>query len=136
MSIKKFKQIFSGLDRAYGQYIPGNLKNGKQGGNAFIKKSTVTDSLWSDHVEGKEPSLGIIPIRDDSTCSWGCIDVDTYPLDHKKIIKNIQKLNLPLIVCRSKSGGAHLFLFTKEWITASLMRNTLMLWAGELGYEH
>jgi hypothetical protein len=28
------------------------------------------------------------------------------------------KLNLPLIVCRSKSGGAHVFLFTKEFISA------------------
>ena len=30
-----------------------------------------------------------------------------------------------LIVCRSKSGGAHVFLFTKEFIPASLMQGTL-----------
>ena len=132
---EKLKNIFEGLDRAYGQYKSGDPKsNGKLGGQAFIKKETVHDSLWIKHLEGEEPALGIIPITDDSTCIWGCIDIDTYPLDHKKIIKNIQKLNLPLVVCRSKSGGAHLFLFTKEWISASLMRNTLMEWAGELGY--
>ena len=106
MSIEKFKNIFSGLHRAYGQYISGDLKNGKQGGNAYIKKDTVTDTLWQNHLEGKEPSLGIIPIRDDSTCSWGCIDVDTYPLEHNKIVEKIRRLELPLIVCRSKSGGA------------------------------
>jgi len=134
MSIKKFKQIFSGLDRAYGQYIPGNLKNGKQGGNAFIKKSNVTDTLWENHVQGVEHSLGIIPIRDDSTCSWGCIDVDTYPLDHKIIIEKIRKFELPLIVCRSKSGGAHLFLFTSSPVNAEELRNKLTDWAAVLGY--
>ena len=79
MNIEKFKQIFSGLDRAYGQYLSGDLKNGKQGGNAYIKKDNVSATLWKNHLEGVEPSLGIIPIRDDSTCSWGCIDIDTYP---------------------------------------------------------
>ena len=44
MSIEKFKNIFSGLHRAYGQYISGDLKNGKQGGNAYIKKDTVTEN--------------------------------------------------------------------------------------------
>ena len=132
---QKLKNIFEGLDRAYGQYKSGDpSSNGKLGGQSFIRKEMVHDSLWVKHLEGEEPALGIIPITDKSTCRWGCIDVDQYPLEHKDIINNIQKLNLPLIVCRSKSGGAHLFLFTKEWITASLMRNTLMLWAGELGY--
>ena len=77
--VEKFKSIFNGLDRAYGQYkSEGPKANGKIGGKAFILKEPVTDKLWADHLEGKDPSLGIIPIRDDSTCSWGCIDVDTY----------------------------------------------------------
>jgi len=132
---KKFKNIFEGLDRAYGQYKSADSKtNGKLGGQAFIRKDLVHDSLWIKHLEGEEPALGIIPITDNSTCRWGCIDVDTYPLEHKDIIKNIEKLHLPLVVCRSKSGGAHLFLFTTDWISASLMRSTLMEWAGELGH--
>ena len=134
MSIEKFKHIFSGLDRAYGQYFQGDLKNGKQGGNAYIKKDIVTDSLWQNHLEGKEPSFGVIPIRDDSTCSWGCIDIDTYPLEHDKIINKIRKLELPLIVCRSKSGGAHLFLFTEDPVTAEDLRNKLTQLAAVLGY--
>ena len=55
------------MDRAYGQYkSDGQLVNGKASGQAFIKKAPVTDQLWIDHIEGKDPSLGIIPIRDDS----------------------------------------------------------------------
>ena len=77
--VKKFKDIFYGLDRAYGQYkSDGQLVNGKASGQAFIKKAPVTDQLWIDHIEGKDPSLGIIPIRDDSKCIWGCIDTVSY----------------------------------------------------------
>ena len=135
--VEKFKSIFSGLDRAYGQYkSEGAKSNGKIGGKAFIIKEPVTDKLWTDHLEGKDPSLGIIPIRDDSTCSWGCIDIDTYPLDHKKIIKKIRELELPLVMCRSKSGGAHVFLFLKEPVQASLVRDKLMEWSAEIGYAN
>ena len=56
--VKKFKDIFSGLDRAYGQYkSDGQKVNGKAGGQAFIKKAPVTDQLWIDHLNKKEPSL-------------------------------------------------------------------------------
>jgi hypothetical protein len=135
--VEKFKSIFSGLDRAYGQYkSEGAKSNGKIGGKAFIIKEPVTDKLWTEHLEGKDPSLGIIPIRDNSTCSWGCIDIDTYPLDHKKIIKKIRELELPLVMCRSKSGGAHVFLFLKEPVQASLARDKLMEWSAEIGYAN
>ena len=51
--VQKFKSIFYGLDRAYGQYkSDGQLVNGKAGGKAFIKKAPVTDQLWIDHIEG------------------------------------------------------------------------------------
>ena len=135
--VKKFKSIFYGLDRAYGQYkSDGQLVNGKAGGQAFIKKAPVTDQLWIDHIEGRDPSLGIIPIRDDSTCIWGCIDIDTYPVDYKKIVKKIRDLELPLVMCRSKSGGAHVFLFLKEPVQAKILRDKLIEWAGELGYAN
>ena len=135
--VKKFKSIFYGLDRAYGQYkSDGQQVNGKASGQAFIKKAPVTDQLWIDHIEGKDPRLGIIPIRDNATCTWGCIDIDTYPLDHKKTVRKIRELELPVVMCRSKSGGAHVFLFTKEPVQAKLVRDKLQEWAGELGYAN
>tara|TARA_R110002020_G_scaffold84428_1_gene209147 strand:+ start:1234 stop:2763 length:1530 start_codon:yes stop_codon:yes gene_type:complete len=135
--ISTFKKIFKGLDRAYGQYRSGDTKrNGKQGGQAYIVKNNVTDQLWKDHLEGKDPSLGIIPIMDDNKCHWGCIDVDSYPLDHKKIIQDIESKKLPLIVFRSKSGGAHIFLFTTEPVTAKLLREKLMDIASVIGYAN
>ena len=137
MKTEKFKHIFEGLKIAYGQYQKGERsENGsKQKGKAFIVRKNVSDDLWENHLQGKGPALGIIPIREDNTCRWGCIDIDSYNLDHSSLIQSIRNLNLPLIVCRSKSGGAHVFLFTKEFISAALMQNTLKKIAKVLGYE-
>ena len=89
----------------------------------------------ANHLQGVEPSLGIIPINDDNKCKWGCIDIDSYAgFDHKKLINKINKLNLPLLVFRSKSGGAHVFLFTTVFVEAKLMRDKLLSISAVLGY--
>ena len=134
--MEKFKKIFSGLTIAYGQYQKGERgSNGQLKGKAFIVRKNVTDKLWEDHLAGNPPALGIIPIREDNNCKWGCIDVDVYNLKHHTLVQSIRELKLPLIVCRSKSGGAHIFLFTTEFIPASLMQNTLKKISKTLGYE-
>ena len=133
---EKFKEIFTGLQTAYGQYQKGERgENGKQKGKAFIVRKPVTDNLWEDHINGVDPALGIIPINEDNNCKWGCIDIDQYNLNHKDLISKIRNLKLPLIVFRSKSGGAHIFLFTKEFIPASLMQTTLKRISDSLGYQ-
>jgi hypothetical protein len=134
--MNKFKSIFLGLEIAYGQYQPGERgENGKQKGKAFIVRGSVTDEHWDKHLRGEGPALGIIPITQDNDCRWGCIDIDEYNFDHTSLVKSIRSNNLPLIVCRSKSGGAHVFLFTKENIPASLMQSKLREMAIILGYE-
>ena len=134
--MEKFKQIFSGLTIAYGQYQPGDRgENGKQQGKAFIVRKTVTDELWTNHLKGEGAALGIIPITENNDSRWGCIDIDEYNFDHTSLVKSIRNLKLPLIVCRSKSGGAHVFLFTTENIPASLMQSKLKQMAIILGYE-
>jgi len=136
MKNEKFKNIFEGLKIAYGQYQKGERgENGKQKGKAFIVRKKITDDLWQNHVEGKGAALGIIPITESNTCKWGCIDIDEYNLSHNDLISRIRSLKLPLIVCRSKSGGAHVFLFTKEFISAALMQQTLKRISKVLGYE-
>ena len=135
--MNKFKEIFSGLTIAYGQYQPGDRgENGtKQKGKAFIVRKPVTDELWTNHLAGEGAALGIIPITENNDCRWGCIDIDQYDLDHLSLIKSIRDFKLPVIVCRSKSGGAHVFLFTKENIPASLMQSKLKQMSIILGYE-
>ena len=139
MDISRFKSIFEGLDIAYGTYkIEKARGDGKQAGKAMVVRQPPTDDLWKKHLEGVEPSLGIIPIRANNTCIWGVIDIDQYPIDHKGLVDKIRKLKLPLVVCRSKSGGAHCFLFTKQPVPAidmqTYLRNASAL-LGEAGRE-
>ena len=133
--IEKFKKIFNGLDIAYGQTKKTDeyTEKGKHKTKSFTVAQPPTDSLWRDHLEGKDPALGIIPIRRDNTTIWGCIDWDIYPLDHKQISLDLAKRNFPLTPLRSKSGGAHLFLFTSVPVPAKLMREKLKIMASELG---
>jgi len=132
--IARFQKIFQGLDSAYGTYrIESEKSSGKQAGKALVVRKPPTDDLWAKHLAGVEPSLGIIPIRADNSCIWGCIDIDQYPLDHQGLIQKIRQLELPLVVCRSKSGGAHVFLFMKEPIPAADMQHYLKAAAAVLG---
>ena len=136
--MENFRKIFEGNNSAYGQLVltGESTDKGKAIGKAFIKREPIPDHLWQDHLEGKDPALGVIPINEQNMCRWGCIDVDEYiGLKHDVIIKDIKKLNFPLITFRSKSGGAHLFLFTSEFIMASLMQAKLKMMSKALGFE-
>ena len=135
--MNRFVEIFTGLARAHGKTFVD--KKGADGqkikGKSFVVREPVTNELWQNHLQGLEPSLGIIPINDDNKCKWGCIDIDSYAgFDHKKLINKIDKLNLPLLVFRSKSGGAHVFLFTTVFVEAKQMRDKLLSISAVLGY--
>jgi hypothetical protein len=135
MIIKRFSAIFDGLHEAYGTYVVNKQQaNGKNTGKAAILREPRTTKLWEGHLSGKGNSIGIIPINEDNNCVWGCIDIDQYPLDHKVLIEKIRKLKLPMIVCRSKSGGAHCFLFASDWVEAKDMQKSLQNISSALGY--
>ena len=137
MEVEKFKFIFEGLDIAYGQHQPnGSRADGKQEGQSSVVRKEVTDELWEKHLKGEGPSLGIIPIRADNTTKWGCIDIDDYPIDTRNLILKIRKLKLPLVYCKSKSGGAHLFLFMKSTIASKTMKIKLSAIAALLGQSN
>jgi hypothetical protein len=136
MLTQKFMAIFDGLEEAYGYYKIEKLEaNGKNKGKAGILREPRTTALWENHLSGKGASLGIIPINAQNMCKWGCIDIDQYPLDHAALMQSIRRQKLPLVVCRSKSGGAHCFLFATEWIEARDMQNSLQCLASTLGYS-
>lgn len=130
-----FFELYGGLDRAYGRYklAGATTESGKQKGRAETMQGDYNVRLWLPHLEGTQ-GLGVIPIRDDSTCSWGAIDIDVYPLDLEKLEDDIKRLQLPLLVVRTKSGGAHCTCFFTEPLPAKLVRNKLYEFAIALGY--
>jgi hypothetical protein len=133
---KRFFIIFEGLDRAHGSYhLSGKItEKGKKQGNALTINEKPTEDLWLKHLNG-EYGLGIFPLNDSGECRWGAIDVDIYNLDFNKLEKDLGKIKLPLIMCRTKSGGAHIYLFLKEFADAKLVRTKLMEVAVALGYS-
>ena len=134
--LERFKNIFAGLETAYGQTImTGEIRDdGKNEAECTVVHKPVTDELWQKHLRGEFPALGIVPIKQDSKSKWGCLDIDVYDLDHKELVTKIKNKNLPLIVFKSKSGGAHVFIFVKEFVPASLIREKLKVMAAMLGH--
>ena len=135
--VERLQEIFKGLENAYGQTkITNEIRSdGKNEVKSYTIKKPVTDLLWQQHIAGSEPALGVVPINEDNECKWGCIDIDTYPFNHLELIKKIREANLPLVVFRSKSGGAHVFCFTTEFVPAILMRNKLIAMASIVGHS-
>ncbi len=133
----QFFNRFAGLDRGHGKSTVGvgQSPGGKTEANCETIRSGPTKLLWEKHLEG-EIGLGIFPLRDDATCSWGAIDIDVYDgLDHSALERKIALLGLPLLVCRSKSGGAHCYLFMSEPVDATLIQAKLTEWAAALGHS-
>jgi hypothetical protein len=131
---ERFARLFRGLNRAYGALdITTKDARGKQKGIYKFVHEPRTFATYTAHIDGKA-SIGVVPINEDNACLWGAIDIDQYPLDHGEILKRLSRLEIPLVVCRSKSGGAHLYLFFKEFIEAEKVQLKLKEIAAEMGY--
>jgi hypothetical protein len=132
----RFNELFKGSEAGHGEYqcYEVDPESQKMAGQARTVRGPVTTDMWAEHLRG-DLGLGVIPIDKMDECVWGCIDIDDYHgFDHKSLIKEIKKLKYPLVVCRSKSGGAHIFLFTEEPVPAEKMRETLRKVAARLGH--
>lgn len=132
---EKFMTLFRGNNEAYGYYkITGEEQDrNKLTGTASTKSKPVDVKQWKEHITGIA-GVGIIPITPENNCCWGCIDIDVYPINHKEILTKFKEFKIPIVVCRSKSNGAHCFLFTKNWVAAKDMRKLLTRLAINIGH--
>ncbi len=129
-----FIKCFTGLQRNFGFC---NISNGYTDPNTGKIKFNAGDYGWSgksitqfdykQHLDGTK-SIGIQPCDDNGLACFGAIDIDPKiykDLDIKKYLDTIQEKELPLIPIKSKSGGLHLYLFTKEFVKAKVIRDFL-----------
>jgi len=137
--LDRLSELFHGLERAYGTYdLRHAARDGgdpnKVKGEAVTLLRPLTKMVWADHLTGKV-GLGVVPIRDDSTCYFGAIDVDVYEgLNVVEVLIKVADYELPLIACRTKSGGLHLYTFLREPTPAALVRQKLSHYAALLGF--
>jgi hypothetical protein len=94
----------------------------------------ATPALWRQHLDGSY-ILSTIPLLDDNTCWFGCIDGDDYETNLVELCGRIDDWKLPLIPVRSKSGGPHLLMFCKEPISAERVIPVLHYLAKKLGLK-
>jgi len=127
-------EAFKGFSSAHGQTdVSQERTAGKQKAKSFIVRNPLTLQLMEGHIGGKK-GIGAIPINEENKCRFGALDIDQYPLEHNELIDKLEEFNVPCIVCRSKSGGAHIFFFFKEWMNAGDFRDKAAEISSALGH--
>jgi hypothetical protein len=140
MSKKKesqFQALFLAYSKAHGifEITETNAETGKKKGRAQTINSQAPTSVWMKHFKGQGIGLGLIPLLDDGkSVKWAAMDIDVNDIDHASLEKKVEDLGLPLIVCRSKSGGAHCYLFLQKPCPARDVVDALTNWSAALGY--
>lgn len=128
--------LFRGSDLAHGRsdMTQKVTQKGKHEAKSWTEKRPAELKDWEAHLAGAA-GIGIPPIDSKNEVRWGAIDVDVYAgLSIEDLNAKIQKDNLPLVICRSKSGGPHIFLFLTEPVPAAEMIEKLDSMAGYLGF--
>lgn len=136
--VKRFSLLFKGYEKAHGRYRIERLNEDKdkKEGRARTVYTPISYSIWDEHLSGKTgEGLGVIMLQANDTCRFAAIDVDDPKINHARLVEAICSRGLPLVVCRSKSGGAHLYLFLNEDVPASLVRSKLDEWRAALGFS-
>ena len=128
---ERLMALFRSNDRSTGVFKP-------QSGDMATEHRAAQLEDWAAHVCGTR-GVGCVPILDDGTCWWGAIDIDNHGHDEDipiaPIDERIMSTKLPLIACRSKSGGVHCYVFMRQATPAAKLRGHLTAWASQLGYH-
>lgn len=91
----------------------------------------VTMAHWRRHIDGK-CGLSFAPHLEDGTAVWGCIDFDDYHADLAALVAKIEARGILALVCRSKSGGGHVFIFFDAPISIEEAEALVRAIAGQL----
>lgn len=133
---QQMAELFPGSDVAHGrsELLQTISAKGKHETRSWTEKRPASVEDWEKHLAGTA-GLGIMPLNSKNQVRWGAIDVDVYQgLSIQKLNQQIQDAKLPLVICRSKSGGPHIFLFLKDHVPAQEMIEKLDSMAGFLGF--
>jgi len=133
--VERFRDRFTGYTKAFGQSVVRDPSDtGKMKARSWTVSGAPSSESFQKHLEGDGAGLGVVMLCEDETLRFGAIDYDDRSLHHINAAKEIAARNLPLVLCRSKSGGGHFYCFTKEPVSAALMKQRLTEWCALLGF--
>ena len=132
--VQRFTALFDGYTKAFGKFqIERTNERGKKEGRAYTVREPLTADHYTQHLNGTL-GIGVIPLGDDQLVRFAAIDIDDYSEDVIDFERKVSERGLPLVICRSKSGGVHAYLFLKEAVEAAQVRAKLELYAAQLGH--
>ena len=132
MISQTFNKLFKPSDVGYIVWQPNKTLKYKT-----VSDESVTSTLLQQHLQG-EVSIGLYPNTKNNTCAWGAIDDDGHHnngvVDHNKILKKLQFLEIPGVVAKSKTGGAHIYIFLDTYYPVDRVKKSLNKIKFALGY--
>lgn len=142
--VRRFATLFQGSPRGHGSYTVVANGHGQSTGQKveapqnqrFTVKEPANMSHFLRHLEGSY-GLGAVPLLlDPEACTyWAAIDIDDYSLDVPEFARMAAARGLPGIVCRTKSGGIHFYVFFSQPVETAAVRRKLAEWAAAIGYR-
>lgn len=122
-----FLRLWDGYEK---RHIELNAKGvakdakGKVTAKVQTVEGPITAELAVAHIAG-EASIGVAPVKADSTCAWGVLDVDWYDMPEDDVRALADRLRTRAAAFRTKSRGLHIYVFMSEPITARDMHDYL-----------
>ncbi|WP_099827142.1 DUF5906 domain-containing protein [Oceaniglobus indicus] len=119
-------RLFDGYEKRHiemrGEMVADD--KGKVNGKPQTVAGPLTADLVAQHVTGGHP-VGVAPVRADSTCLWGVLDVDWYDMPEDDVTALRDRLRTRCAAFRTKSRGLHVVVFVDEPISAKQMHQYL-----------
>ena len=116
IAVDKFRDLFSGLDTAFGT------------GEGRWVKHAPTKSNFVNHLLGKGAGIGIAPLRPDNTVMFAAIDLDEDDFDAAFEMQDY--IPGTSFVERSRSGNAHIWVFfaapCEAWVAMGVLKEATL----------
>jgi len=120
-------RLFDGYERRHiimrGDMVADD--KGKVNGNTATIDGPLSVESVARHIDGGQP-VGVAPVRADSTCRWGVLDVDWYDMPEDDVVALRDRIGTRCAAFRTKSRGLHVVVFVDEPIPAKLMHQYLV----------
>lgn len=125
----KFLALWGGYENRHIELSPRGVtrdENRKVHAKVQTVDGPVSVEAALAHLTHEGPSVGIAPVRADSTCSWGVLDIDWQDMPEDNVQDLVNRLRTRCAAFRSKSLGLHIYVFTTEPVRAKLMHDYLV----------
>lgn len=130
--------LFSPEPNCYGHYDAlldeeDVSKGGKLTGKRWSVWKPWSIDSWISHLDGIT-RFGAMPLREDGTVRFIAADIDEYEgLNLIDIAKRLGKIFPQATLARSKSGGAHIYIFFSEDVKVKAVRSKMVELVAFLG---